>query len=73
MCHNEALFHFHLEIILRGYLLVFQRSPSNHPITTFFYFFETESYIAQGDLEQILQPQPPECWDYICIPPSPTL
>jgi hypothetical protein len=42
---------------------------SSNPFPDFL-FFETESqYVAQAGLElNILQPVPPECWDYRCVP-----
>jgi hypothetical protein len=38
----------------------------------FFFFLKTRAhYIAQVGLKlAILLPQPPECWDYRCAPPS---
>jgi hypothetical protein len=45
----------------------------NVSIFFFFFFFKIGSrYVAVAGLElMILLPQPPECWDYRCVPLSP--
>jgi hypothetical protein len=58
---------------LEKYLILRAQSPKEFLLYTVFFYFEMRShYMAQARLElEILLPQPPEYWDYRCVPSYP--